>query len=298
MIRINRAQQGIAFVVCAMACFSMLDAAAKYIGASVPLVMAMWSRYTFQVFLTGAVLLPRRGRRLLVTRHPWLQLTRGVLMIVTSSLAFLSLQSMPMGDFTAILMLTPMLITLISVHSMGDKVTGWNWMLLVGGFIGAITVIRPGTADFQWATVYPLILVVLSAFFQLLTSYLARHDDPGTTQFYTGAVSFAIATMALPFFWRTPESVLLVVLLMMLGLFSTMGHYFMILGYGRASPATLTPFLYFQIAFAAFAGWLVFSDAPDRWSVIGIALITVCGIASSWLAGKTRPELVPTEPEH
>jgi drug/metabolite transporter (DMT)-like permease len=63
----------------------------------------------------------------------------------------------------------------------------------------------------------------------------------------------------------------------LLGVVSTLGHYLMILSYSLASPATLTPYLYFQIAFATLAGWLVFSQVPDSWSLLGIAMIAVCG---------------------
>jgi drug/metabolite transporter (DMT)-like permease len=38
------------------------------------------------------------------------------------------------------------------------------------------------------------------------------------------------------------------------------------------------PYLYAQIAFATLAGWLVFGHRPDFWTVMGIALIVLCGI--------------------
>lgn len=295
MSRFSRTQQGVVLVVAAMACFAVLDTMAKYVSTAVPLVVAMWSRYMFQAFFTGGVLLPQRGRALFKTRHPWLQLVRGLLLVLSSSLAFISLRSLPVGEFTAIQMLAPMLITVVSATSLGERVSLWRWLLLSGGFAGALIVIRPGADDFQWAMVFPLALVVANAAFQLLTSYLAKDDDPGTMHFYTGTVAAVLATLALPFAWEMPGSAGLWALLLLLGVFSTLGHYLLILGYGRASPAMLTPYLYFQIAFATLAGWLVFSHAPDRWSVIGIGVIAVCGVASSWLSGQKNERLSVSE---
>jgi drug/metabolite transporter (DMT)-like permease len=297
MKRLQASTQGIVLVVMAMACFAVLDTTAKYISTLVPLAVAMWSRYAFQAVLTGAVLLPRRGWGLLKTRHPWLQVLRGVLLAATSSLAFISLRSLPVGEFTALLMLTPMLITVISAASMGEKVSPLRWLLLTGGFIGALIVIRPGSHGFDWAMLFPLALVLISAFFQLLTSRLAQDDDPGTMHFYTGAVAMVLASVALPFAWETPATPALWALLLMLGVFSTLGHYLLILGYGRATPSTLTPFLYFQIGFAALAGWIAFSHVPDGWAVLGIGLIALCGMTSSWLPVPPRA-VAPTEPEH
>ena len=268
----------------------------KYLGALVPLVVVMWFRYMFQMTITAAVLLPRRGRSLFQTRHPWLQVLRGVSLVVSTSLAFLSLRYMPVAEFTAILTLTPMVITLVSVRAMGERVSWLRWLLLAGGLVGALMVIQPDKHDFEWIMLLPLALVLVSTGFQLLTSYLMRHDDPGTTHFLTGAVATLLASFALPFFWETPVGVSLWVMVCLLGVVSTLGHYLMILAYSLASPATLTPYLYFQIAFATLAGWLVFSQVPDRWSLLGIAMIAVCGVANSWLAGPRPSGPVENEP--
>ena len=296
MTRLSRDQQGILLVILAMACFTGVDGMVKYLGALVPLVVVMWFRYMFQMTITGAVLLPRRGRALFNTRHPWLQVLRGVSLVVSTSLAFLSLRYMPVAEFTAILTLTPMVITLVSVRAMGERVSWLRWCLLAGGLVGALMVIQPDKHDFEWVMLLPLALVLISTGFQLLTSYLMRHDDPGTTHFLTGAAATLLASLALPFFWQTPVGVSLWVMVCLLGVVSTLGHYLMILAYSLASPATLTPYLYFQIAFATLAGWLVFSQVPDRWSLLGIAMIAVCGVANSWLAGPRPTGPVENEP--
>ena len=296
MTRWSRDQQGILLVILAMACFTGVDGMVKYLGALLPLVVVMWFRYMFQMTITAAVLLPRRGRGLFQTRHPWLQVLRGVSLAVSTSLAFLSLRYMPVAEFTAILTLTPMVITLVSVRAMGERVSWLRWLLLAGGLVGALMVIQPDKHDFEWIMLLPLALVLVSTGFQLLTSYLMRHDDPGTTNFLTGAVAFMLASLALPFFWETPVGVSLWVMVCLLGVVSTLGHYLMILSYSLASPSTLTPYLYFQIAFATLAGWLVFSQVPDRWSLLGIAMIAVCGVVNSWLAGPKPNGPVENEP--
>ena len=296
MTRLSRSQQAILLVIVAMACFAALDGMAKYLGPLVPLVVAMWFRYMFQVTITGAVLLPRRGMALFKTRHPWLQALRGLSLAVSSSLAFLSLRYMPIAEFTAILTLTPMVITLVSVRAMGERVSWLRWLLLAGGLVGALMVIQPDGDDFQWPLLMPLALVLVASGFQLLTSYLMRHDDPGTTHFLTGAGATVIASIALPFFWQTPSGASLWLVVCLLGVLSTLGHYLMILAYSLASPSVLTPYLYFQIAFATLAGWLVFTQVPDRWSLLGIAMIAICGVANSWLAGPRPVGPVESEP--
>ena len=270
----------------AVACFAMLDTATKFVSAGVPLVMAVWCRYMFQAVATGVVLLPKRGRSLLHTRRPWMHLLRGVLLLLCSVFAFMSLQVMPVGEFTAIVMLTPLLITLIAATSLGERISPARWLCALGGFAGALVVIKPGSDLFDWTMLLPLGLVATNTGFQVVTSRLARTDDPGTMHFYTGCVGAVATSLALPFAWQSLEPATLWAVLLFLGLISTVGHFLLILAYMRAPVSVLTPYLYAQIGFATLAGWLVFSHAPDRWSVAGIVGIAVCGALGTWLNGR------------
>src|SRR5213595_1283805 len=108
----TRALRGIALMIAAVACFAALDTLTKIAGAAVPVVMALWLRYLVQAALTGTVLLPARGRALLRTRRPLLQCARAVAMLMSSVCAFFSLQVLPVGEFTAIVMLTPLVMAL------------------------------------------------------------------------------------------------------------------------------------------------------------------------------------------
>jgi drug/metabolite transporter (DMT)-like permease len=280
------ARRGILFIVASAACFGALDTTVKWLGAMVPLIMAMWSRYLVQVLFTGAIQVPRRGAALLSTRHPWLQVCRGLLLVLCSSFAFLALRYMPVGEFTAIVMLTPLAITMTAAVALGERVSALRWLTVAGGFAGALIVIRPDADDFNWPTLLPLALVGLNTAFQLLTGKLARDEDAGTIHFYSGVVATVAASIALPFAWHTPTGWLQWGALLQLGVLSTLGHYFLIVGYSQASASTLTPFLYTQIVFAALGGWLVFGHLPDSWAVVGIVLIIVFGAAGSWLTAR------------
>ena len=92
-----------------------------------------------------------------------------------------------------------------------------------------------------------------------------------------------IATLVLPFAWTRIDSATFWWAMGLVGLAGTVGHFLLILAYQRASAATITPYLYCQIAFAMLGGWLVFAQVPDGWSLVGIAMIAVCGAAGAWL---------------
>lgn len=279
----DRATAGIMLVLGACACFAALDTVTKYVSAFVPLLMALWFRYAFQAVATTISVLPARGLSVLRTMQPKFQVLRGVLLLASSLLAFASLKYMPVGEFTAIVMITPLAITVLAATALKEKVSPLRWALVAGGFAGTLVIIRPGGQTFNWASLLPLGLVVTNAWFQVLTSKLARTEDPVTMHLYTGWVGTLLASLALPLVWTSLPGWSLWAALCFMGLASTVGHFLLILAYQRAPAATLTPYLYGQIGFAMLGGWLVFSHVPDDWSMLGIATIAVCGAAGAWL---------------
>lgn len=290
----SHAPTGIALLVGAVGCFAVLDTTTKVISHSVPLLMALWFRYAFQAVATTLAVLPSRGLSVLRTAHPKFQVLRGLLLLLTSLFAFFSLRHMPVGEFTAIVMITPLVITLLASLTLGERVSWLRWALVVGGFAGTIIIIRPDGDDFNWAMLLPLGLVICNAWFQILTSRLARTEDPFTMHFYTGWVGTLAASLALPFVWTVLDSWTLWASLALMGLMGTVGHFMMILAYGRAPVSTLTPFLYAQIGFAMLGGWVAFSHVPDRWSMLGMVMIAICGATGAWLA--VRQSRVAIEP--
>jgi drug/metabolite transporter (DMT)-like permease len=204
-------------------------------------------------------------------------------LVATTLLAFSSLQFMPVGEFTAIVLITPLVITLLAGRLLGEVVSPLRWVLVVGGFVGAMVIIRPGDEAFHWTALLPLALVGTNAWFQVLTSKLARTEDPMTMQLYSGWTGAIVATVALPFVWTTLPSLTLLVLLVVMACLVTAGHFMLTLAYQRAPATTLTPYFYLQICFAMLGGWVVFAHVPDIWVISGMVLIGICGVAGGWL---------------
>src|SRR5215213_2915466 len=290
----ERILAGIGLVIVAVACFTTLDTATKLSSAGVPILMGVWFRYAFQAVATTAVLLPRYGRALLRTEHPRYQFLRGTLLFASSTLAFFSLRYMPLAEFTSVVLIAPLVVTLLAATTLKEEVSPLRWTLVAGGFIGTLVILRPGGDAFSWAVLLPVGLVLTNAWFQVLTSKLAQTENPLTMHFYTGWVGALIASLTLPFVWTALPSWHWWALLCLMGVMGTVGHFSLILAYQRAPASTLTPYLYAQIAFAMLGGWLVFSHVPDTTSLFGMALIAVCGAAGAWLT--VRERRVPIEP--
>lgn len=274
---------GICLLLVAVLCFAALDTTSKRVTTEVPLLMAVWARYFFQALLTTGVVLPIKGLDVFKTKNPRQHITRGVLLVSVTGLAFASLQFMPVGEFTAIVMTVPLLVTLLATRMLGEHVSTQRVILVCAGFIGTLIIVRPGTQVFGWPLLIPLALVIVNAAFQLLTSKMARTEDAMTTQFYTTWVGTAMASVPLYWFWVPVTDTQVLLELVFMGVSGCIGHFLLILAFERSPAGTLMPYMYAQIAFAMLGDWLVFGHVPDHGSLLGIALIALSGIAGGLL---------------
>jgi drug/metabolite transporter (DMT)-like permease len=281
-----RALAGIGLLVAAVACFAVLDTTTKRVTIEVPLLMAVWARNVFQALFTSALVLPKQGLSVLQTKHLGLQIIRGVLMISVTVLAFASLGAMPVGEFTAIVMTTPLLVTLLAARLLGEHVSPMRVALVVGGFLGTAIIVRPGGGAVSWHSwhmLLPLALVAANTAFQLLTSKLTRSETTMTTQFYTSWVGTLLSSIPLFWFWTPIANPTLWLGLLLMGVAGAVGHILMIMSFERAPAATLMPYMYLQIGFAMLGGWIMFAHIPDHPSLVGIGLIAACGTAAGLL---------------
>jgi drug/metabolite transporter (DMT)-like permease len=271
-------------VLAACLCFSILDTLAKTVVPYVPLLIAVWARYLVQAVVSTAILWPAQGRALWRTGNPRLQTLRGFLLLTSTLFAFSSLAFIPVGEFTAIVMITPLAVTVMAATVLKEHVSGLRWCLVVLGFLGAMLIIQPGSANFSWTWMLPLGVVASNTWFQILTSKLARTDSPSTTHFYTGWVATAACSLVLPFVWvNVPDGSLWLRMLLM-GCFGAVGHYCFTLAYTRSPASALTPFLYAQIGTSMLLGWLVFQHVPSHWGLVGMLVIAISGASSAWLS--------------
>lgn len=268
--------RGGALMLGATLLFSLSDTMAKYITQSVPTVQLAAIRYAVFVILAASPLL--RSRRVSMrSRRPALQILRG-LSVVASALCFiLSLGHLPIAEATAINFVTPLLITALAVPVLGEVVRWQGWIAVLVGFGGMLVVVRPGAHGLQPAA----LLVLLSSLFwsvaMLATRKLAVIDRPGVTLLWSAATGFVLLLAILPFF-LTPMTWRLAGLSVALGVVASAGQWLAVLAYRHARATVLAPLGYAQLIWASVLGLLVFGNVPDRWVVVGAAIIALSGL--------------------
>lgn len=271
-------QRGVAYMLLATACFSMLDMSAKLMVRDLSVVQAVWGRYVFNFLLFAPILLLRRSpARLVRTQRLGLQLLRSVFLIGSTFAFWLGLVYLPLAEAVTIGFVSPLLVTALSVPLLGEKVGIHRWSAVCVGLLGVLVIVRPGFGAMHWAALMPLLTAFCYALYQIQTRILSRTDEALTSLFYGALGGAALTSLAVPFVWIWPTWQQWLAFAW-LGLLGTVGHFLLIRGFTAAPASVLAPFNYSGLLWAVLLGWLVFGDLPDAWTLIGAALIVSGGL--------------------
>ncbi|HYG88640.1 MAG TPA: DMT family transporter [Azospirillum sp.] len=270
------ARAGIAWMVFATLLFVTQDAVARVLVKSFPVAEVAWARFAVH-FAIAAVLLGLRSPRLMVSARPGLQLVRSGLLLSVTLLSTTALGILPFVDLAAIVNVTPVLVTLLSIPMLGEKV-GWRRGLAVAaGFAGAMLIVGPASGVFQWAVLLPLASATAYAFYQIVTRQLQASDPTLTTFFYTSSVGTLVCSAALPFVWVTPDLVSAAMMAMLGGL-GAFSHFCMIRAFTAAPAATVAPFNYTTLVWAALCAVILFGEVPAATTIAGALMIVASGV--------------------
>jgi drug/metabolite transporter (DMT)-like permease len=249
----------------------------------VPLIV--WARYVSNLAILLAFLAARGELRLLRSARPGLQFARGLLLALATLLFFTSLSVLPLADANAIGFVMPLFVAALAVPMLGERLEMARLMAILAGLVGALIIVRPGSDLFTPYALLPLGMAVCNALYQILTRKVAGLEPPLTSLVWGAIVGAILLSAVAPFVWVTPQAVSHGVLIVIVGVLASVGHFLLIRSYDYANATLLAPFTYTALVWAMFNGWLVFGDFPDGWSLVGMGIIVLSGL---YLANRQR----------
>src|SRR3546814_138499 len=258
--------------------FTCLDTSAKLLAEEMNSRQIVWARFVGHAVLVAAVLMPRKGSRVLASSNLKLQIVRSAFLFLSTMFNFFALRHLQLATTSSIMFTTPLLVAALSVPLLGEQV-GWRrWSAIGVGFLGVLIIVRPTGHDLHWAIGLSLCNVVAVSLYQIATRKLAARDHSDTTSLYSPLFGTVVLLPLLPFVWEPPSGPLAWVLLGATGVFGGIGHWMLIIAHRYAPASLLAPFPYSGILWMTASGYLVFGDLPDEWTVIGGAVVIASGL--------------------
>lgn len=276
-------------MVLAMSLIGIVDGIAKYVTHSLNGVQVAWG-YFLAMLISLLAYNAWRGTglaQLARTTRPLLQITRAACLVGSLSCLFYSLRFLPLAEATSISFMSPLFIVALAGPALGERVAWNRWAAVLVGLAGALLVMRPGSALFQWAALYPLVGAFFFALFNIVTKRLGGADNPMTTLFYTFAGGTLLLCAALPFVWRTPGPADWS-WLMLSGALGVVAHFSIVRALGYANASLLAPINYIRLVWAIAIGFLVFGQLPDALALVGGAAVIGSGLYVIYSANQAQ----------
>jgi drug/metabolite transporter (DMT)-like permease len=282
---VTPALRGILLMVAAVGLFVTMDTIAKYLSRWYPVPLIVWARYVSNLALLLAFLAASGQLRHLRTTRPGLQFARGLLLALATMLFFTSLSVLPLADANAIGFVLPLFVAALAVPMLGERLEMARLIAILVGLAGALIIVRPGSDIFTPYALLPLGMAVCNALYQILTRKVAGLEHPLTSLVWGAIVGAVLLSLLAPFVWVTPQAASHGVLIVIIGVLASFGHFLLIRAYDYANATLLAPYTYTALIWAMLSGWLVFGDFPDGWSLLGMGIIVLSGL---YLANRQR----------
>ena len=268
---------GIGLMCTAVAFLTCVDAMSKYLVHHMDTLEVVWARYTSAFVLALAVSNPITRPGLLMTKRPLLQLARSLFMVGGTVLNVMALRFLQIDENLSIIFSTPFWVAAMAGPLLGEWI-GWRRWARDRGRLLRRAGGDPAGFHMHPAVLLSLTTAVFYASYNVVTRALARHDSNETQLFYGNCIGALAMSAIVPFVWTTPESLLIVALMIVIGGFGSVGHYFLIAAHRQAPASLISPFMYTQLVWAVILGYLIFRDVPTVWTLAGAGIVISSGL--------------------
>ena len=279
---ITSSKKGIITLIIGTFFLALMDGMSRYMAELYGVLNI--NMFRFWIIGSFVILVSLRGRdvlrSILQTKQPVAQISRGLLFISSLLMAIYSYTQVGLIVTHALMAVFPLLTVLLSGVFLKEEITRIKLVAVGVGFLGVIIIINPINLQFTLVSFLPLISAVTFAIYAVLTRKVASTDNTETSFFWVSLVSAIAITIPSPLFYK-PIQFSDIYFLILLCMFSLVGHFLLTNAYRHAEASVLQPFSYFHLFFASLVGIIFFQDPLTISTVAGGGLIVFGGILIS-----------------
>jgi drug/metabolite transporter (DMT)-like permease len=210
--------------------------------------------------------------------HRTLLLLRGIFGSAGLILYFMTLHEMELATAVVIQYLSPVFAGLIAWLVLRERTRRIQWLFLGVCVLGVAMVKGFGAVETQW-----FLIGLSSAFFSgcayNVIRALSGKESPHVILFYFPVVTLPLTGLWLFFFpeqWVQPVHTDWL-LLLLFGLFTQAGQYFMTRAYQAEQVSKVTPATYTGVVYSLCFGWFLFGETTGIFELCGMMLV-VAGV--------------------
>lgn len=185
---------------------------------------------------------------------------------------FYAIDHLVLSDADMLNKMSPFLVIIFSAIFLKEKVMPYQMTTIIIAFVGMLFIVKPSfSVDFFPYMIGVLSAIVAAAAYTFLR-VLGNREKYYTVVFY---FSFFSTVVLLPFLllFYEPMSLKQLTLLLLAGLFATVGQFGITLAYKFAPARDISIFTYSTVIFTTILSFSFFGEGPDKYSLIGYVII-------------------------
>jgi drug/metabolite transporter (DMT)-like permease len=261
-----------------MAAFSVNDALTKVVVTTYPVGEVMFVRgiMTIAMMTIALAALGQIGR--VIPAIGWPVTMRSVFDAFASVTFITALGHMGLAELSALVLASPLIMTMLAVWIFGEPV-GWRrWGAIVVGLIGTLLVVKPDPANLNAWALLGVAAAIGAASRDLATLRIDRSIPTLAVSIFS-CIALTIAGLLLGLTERWVVFDLNTIYLIAAAAFLySVATYLLVLAFRGVEVSVVSPFRYGLLLWAGIAGYVVFGEFPDRWSLAGAGLIVASGV--------------------
>ena len=234
-----------------------------------------------QLFATTIILLPfvvfRNGIDSIIPNPIIPQVLRSIFLTIGLGFFYWSVNFIHIADATAMVLISPLIVAALSPVILKEPIGPPRTIAVLIGFVGVLIILRPTMDADRLGYLIALGAGVFIAAYYIANRKLSSAAPIIASTFYSSLIGVIVLIPIVSLFWTNLNSEDFWFLSGFV-LLATIGQIFMLGAFSLAAASVIAPFVYTQIAWATFLGYLIFNSFPDKWSWIGIVIVVTTGI--------------------
>ncbi|MBA8681533.1 DMT family transporter [Stenotrophomonas tumulicola] len=270
--------RAVAWMVAAVACFSLMDAGMKQLSVAYPSLQVTFLRGAASLPFVLVWVLASAGPRSLIPRRWGLHLLRGLLGMVMIGCFVFALRDLPLSTAYSIYFVAPLIVAALSVPLLGERVGPRRWVAIGIGLLGVIVVLRPGGEGFISIPGLMVLAAATAYAVAAITVSLLTRTDTSQSMVVWFLVIMAIGAGLLAWPEWVPMQLADAPLVAGMGLAGALGQIALTRAFQLGEASMIAPLEYTGLVWVI--GWdlLFWQQLPDAFTWAGAAIIMASGL--------------------
>jgi len=185
---------------------------------------------------------------------------------------FFALTLIPLGQVVSIEFTMPIWTAILAASFLGERMTVWKISAIVLGVVGVLVIVRPETGQINPGQLIALGAAVGFGISIAMMKSLTRTESTLSIIFWMLVIQAAAGFFPALYVWQWPSAYAFgwIVVIAFCGTFS---HYCMARAMLHADATVVLPMDFLRVPLTAIAGWLIYSERLDMFTLLGAALI-------------------------